>query len=296
MDEFRETLIDHTAEDEAIAPEAPPPVIGRDERRMQVKAYNYWASLLGNRLFPALADLLRRPHPEFSAHSVLLDFSQGSDNPAIARLGERLIEECGIENCGAGETPIRHLADAPAGSLLARISGHYPRILANQAPTSFEAEFVGLRDRTMLYRGILLPFSDNGQTISHVLGVINWKELADDATVRGLQAELERELTPALTSPPGRSQSTPLLLHLPEWADGPVSEGDAGGYEDWVEPALSPAVALDQLPARDWSSLSPHGPGVSLLVVRRLPDGELALLGEVTDPDLLEQAARQLGA
>jgi glyoxylase-like metal-dependent hydrolase (beta-lactamase superfamily II) len=32
--------------------DTPPPVIGQDERRMQVRAYNYWAGLLGKRRFP----------------------------------------------------------------------------------------------------------------------------------------------------------------------------------------------------------------------------------------------------
>ena len=32
-------------------------VIGTDERRMHVRAYNYWASLLGNRDFPSIEDL-----------------------------------------------------------------------------------------------------------------------------------------------------------------------------------------------------------------------------------------------
>ena len=29
-----------------------PPAVGSDERRMQVRAYNYWASLLGDRALP----------------------------------------------------------------------------------------------------------------------------------------------------------------------------------------------------------------------------------------------------
>ncbi|RYY39412.1 MAG: hypothetical protein EOP59_12585, partial [Sphingomonadales bacterium] len=39
------------------APLAPPSPVGQDERRMQVRAYNHWASLLGNANFPDIADL-----------------------------------------------------------------------------------------------------------------------------------------------------------------------------------------------------------------------------------------------
>ena len=45
-----------SAEDE-IGSEPPPASIGTDERRMQVRAYNHWASLLGDRNFPSIEDL-----------------------------------------------------------------------------------------------------------------------------------------------------------------------------------------------------------------------------------------------
>src|SRR3546814_19774787 len=33
-----------------------PPLVGDDERRMQVRAYNYWASLLGDRRLPSIEE------------------------------------------------------------------------------------------------------------------------------------------------------------------------------------------------------------------------------------------------
>ncbi len=41
-------------EEEPVS-EAPPPEIGIDERRMHVRAYNYWVSLLDGRPFPLIA-------------------------------------------------------------------------------------------------------------------------------------------------------------------------------------------------------------------------------------------------
>ena len=72
--------------------------------------------------------------------------------------------------------------DVPSRSLLSRITDHYLQILANQAPIGFEAEFVKQRGRNVLYRGILLPFSSDDDTIDFIYGVINWKELADQHT------------------------------------------------------------------------------------------------------------------
>ena len=47
---------DTGTEDEAVR-ELPPEAIGQDERRMQVRAYNHWASLLGEATFPSIEDL-----------------------------------------------------------------------------------------------------------------------------------------------------------------------------------------------------------------------------------------------
>ena len=143
---------------------------------MQVRAYNHWASLLDNRNFPSIEDLDPESLPDFGPYSVLLDFTGGIENPAIRYLGDMLATECGTSG------KIETLADVPARSLLSRITDHYMQILANQAPIGFEAEFVNQRGRTILYRGILLPFSSTGETIDFIYGVINWKELADQAT------------------------------------------------------------------------------------------------------------------
>ncbi len=199
---------------EEEAPREPPPSpIGQDERRMQVRAYNHWASLLDNRNFPSIEDLDTENLPDFGPHSVLLDFTVGIENPAIRYLGDKLAEECGTDD------RIETLSDVPARSLLSRITDHYMQILANQAPIGFEAEFVNQRGRTILYRGILLPFSSDDETIDFIYGVINWKELADQATTDELLSEIDQALEAA----------APARRHDPitEWADGPADSADS---------------------------------------------------------------------
>ena len=136
-----------------------PLLIGQDERRMQVRAYNFWAGLLGDLPFPSVASLVDSDAPDFANHAVLLKFDRGIDNPAIAWLGEQLAIECDTTKA------IKRLSDVPGRSLLSRITDHYMQIIANQAPIGFEAEFVNLRGVTVLYRGILLPFSSDGEAI-----------------------------------------------------------------------------------------------------------------------------------
>jgi hypothetical protein len=60
---------------------------------MQVRAYNYWASLLGHRALPSIEDLSPQDLEDFGPYSVLLDFSTGLENPAVVYLGTALRRE-----------------------------------------------------------------------------------------------------------------------------------------------------------------------------------------------------------
>ncbi|MFD1952233.1 hypothetical protein ACFSGX_15775 [Sphingomonas arantia] len=181
----------------------PPPTIGNDERRMHVRAYNYWASLLQGREFPSIDVLDPASIGDFGPHGVLLDFRNSRTNPAISWLGRALADE------GRHVAPVATLADVPAGSLLSRLSDHYADVVANRAPIGFEAEFDNAFGNHTLYRGILMPFSSDGTTIDYIYGVINWKEVANAALVAGIAAEVARAPAPAARPP------------VPAWADGP---------------------------------------------------------------------------
>ncbi|PKP98400.1 MAG: hypothetical protein CVT76_02470 [Alphaproteobacteria bacterium HGW-Alphaproteobacteria-15] len=200
---------------------SPPEAIGQDERRMQVRAYNHWASLLGERMFPNIDDLEPAHLPDFGPYSVLLDFSLGIDDPVVRFVGETLARECSSDG-----KAINRLSDVPPRSLLSRITDHYMQILANQAPIGFEAEFVNHRDAAILYRGILLPYSSDDETIDFIYGVINWKEMADQLTADELLLEIDQALE--LDEDLEVDSEQPLRAADPvtDWADSPAHEAD----------------------------------------------------------------------
>ncbi len=242
--------------------ELPPEPIGQDERRMQVRAYNHWASLLGERMFPSIDDLDPANLPDFGPFSVLLDFTAGIENPAVQFLGERLARECG------GHGAITHLSDVPPRSLLSRITDHYMQILANQAPIGFEAEFVNQRGIEILYRGILLPYSSNDETIDFIYGVINWKEMADQLTADELLLEIDQALELGndleVEDEPQRRAADPVT----DWADSPAHEaedafvatgdsvaGDSFSEDDFADDSFSD----DSGPLTDFSAYALDG-------------------------------------
>ena len=184
-----------------------PPEIGVDERRMHVRAYNHWVSLLDGRPYPLIDDLDPANIEDFGQNSVLLDFSASTDDPEVCFLGRALRAECGLDS------NIRRIGEVPARSLLSRLTDHYLQIIANCAPIGFEAEYVNRRGVNTLYRGILMPLSSDGEAIDFIYGVINWKELADSRTAAEIADAVDRA-----------SAAAPAIADCPVWADGPNAE------------------------------------------------------------------------
>ena len=241
MDGFGDERIEMVEDDAGVA--EPMFDLGGDERRMHVRAYNHWVSLLKGRPYPAIDDLDPTSIADFGQNSVLLDFTDGLDDPRVAFLGRALREECGLEG------PLQRISDVPSRSLLSRLTDHYLQIIANRAPIGFEAEFVGTRGRPTLYRGILMPFSSDGDAIDYIYGVINWKELADAATQAGLTAELQA----ARAAAPAPERTT--------WADGPAADrdddhdADTGTLADRLAMARESAAAVRAADTRSRAAL-----------------------------------------
>ncbi|QZD94091.1 hypothetical protein [Qipengyuania sp. 1NDH1] len=200
---------DDFVDDESAASNPPPSPVGQDERRMQVRAYNHWASLLGNKRFPLIEDLEPEFLGDFGPHSVLLDFSTGSSTPTIQFIGDALSKECGLYEA------IEELNEVPEASLLSQVADNYLKILAEQAPTGFEAEFVNAKGATVLYRGILLPYSSDSDTIDFVYAVINWKEVADAGTADALMQQIDEALDTANQQLSQAPNPTPLRKRNP---------------------------------------------------------------------------------
>src|SRR4029079_15402444 len=136
---------------------------------------------LDGREYPSIEDLEPGEVEDFAANSVLLDFTSGRDNPATPYIGAAVREECGLDG------GIKSIDQVPSRSLLSRLTDHYLQIIANRAPIGFEAEFENQRGQSICYRGILMPFSSDGDTIDFIYGVINWKKVDHAA-----QAEVAR--------------------------------------------------------------------------------------------------------
>src|ERR1044072_398063 len=109
-----------------------PPEIGVDERRMHVRAYNYWVSLLAGRAYPSTQAVDPHTIGDCAPHRVVLDFSRDAEDPAIAFLGGALRAECGLD------AAIGRIAELPSRSLLSRLTEHYLHIIAYRPLIGFQ--------------------------------------------------------------------------------------------------------------------------------------------------------------
>ena len=233
MDSYREhpSDFDLPSASDAAAGESAGVGIGSDERRMHVRAYNYWVSLLDGRDFPSIEDLEPANVEDFAPHSVLLDFTAGRDNPATPYIGSAIRDECGLAQ------GIETTDQVPSRSLLSRLTDHYLQIIANRAPIGFEAEFENQRGESICYRGILMPFSSDGDTIDFIYGVINWKRSIAQAEQIAAEPEPEAiEPAPAAQAEPSCepdpepvAESVGQAAPVPHfsWEDGPLHDPDS---------------------------------------------------------------------
>ncbi len=239
MDMYREHPSDFDLPGASEAQDGDVAAIGTDERRMHVRAYNYWASLLEGRDYPSIEDLEPGDLLDFAPNSVLLDFTSGGDEPATPYIGAAIRAECDLPE------EVQSIGQVPSRSLLSRLTDHYLQIIANRAPVGFEAEFENQRDETICYRGILMPFSSDGDTIDFIYGVINWKKIDQPSQA---SAPL------AAVLPPIDEEEEPLELSDPIDA-GPASEteseadleielGDDAGLADRLWAARESVEAL----------------------------------------------------
>src|SRR5687767_10160596 len=240
MDGFREHPSDFDLPTAGDATDDVTAAIGTDERRMHVRAYNYWVSLLDGRDYPSIEDLEPANSSDFAPHSVLLDFTGGREDPATSYIGAAIREECGLAD------NVQTIADVPSRSLLSRLTDHYLQIIANRAPVGFEAEFVNQKGVPICYRGILMPFSSDGDTIDFIYGVINWK--------RADSAEAGLPVVPAMDAADLEPEEpAEFVPYVPEPVQ--TEEPEAGSDEDapGADEIAIPEVALDETAGlADW--------------------------------------------
>ena len=139
----------------------------KEERRLHLRAANYWQSLAAAGLPVRLDRFKGRGLENDFSHCFLLDLAQSE--PRLAHVGPVLTDEAGLTG-----TPVA-LAEVAEDSLLAQFASRFAEVLESEAPVTAEYDFVTPAGYCVSCRGALLPLSSDGERIDHVFGAVSWK-------------------------------------------------------------------------------------------------------------------------
>lgn len=145
------------------------------ERRMVLRLLAHWRELCGERNFPSFADLDPSTFPDIWENAFVLDLVGHADDPVFRLAGDSYVAHTGAE--------IRNMrvSEAPRDTLAEKSVRYYREVIQKGVPISRGGEFTKPDGMIVLYRSVILPMSDDGETISGLLGAANCRELADAA-------------------------------------------------------------------------------------------------------------------
>jgi hypothetical protein len=163
-----------------------------DERRLTNRMIAKWSTVSrGNRL-PRYDDLDINVFGKDLPYCLTVELATEIGDSELIYTGEALRNETWTQ----GGRQI--VSDYPTNSLLCLTAAKIAAVIAKRGPIIFGG--TGVCDvSAILYRAILLPMSDDGKIISHVVGAINFREITavEEYSDIAVAPPTIEELTPA---------------------------------------------------------------------------------------------------
>jgi hypothetical protein len=142
------------------------------ERRLVFRLLTHWRGLAGENDFPSFADVDPAAMPDMWPFCFVLDTTEHSNDPIVR------IAEPGIAGDAANVIG-RPVTALPRATLIEQACSYFPDVLRKRVPISRGGDFIRWDGVRVLYRSILLPMSDDGETICGLLGAANFREVTE---------------------------------------------------------------------------------------------------------------------
>ena len=147
------------------------------ERRLVQRVLAHWRSIRPEGSLPRFNDIDFSDTPDIEPHSFVVDLDGGASAPTFAGIGETLAAHSDMSLIGL---PV---SAAPDDCLPGAATSYIDEILDKGAPVSRGGELITADGTTILYRSILLPMSDDGETITGILGAANCRVVQHEELV-----------------------------------------------------------------------------------------------------------------
>jgi hypothetical protein len=137
------------------------------ERRMVLQVLAHWRELRGDRAFPSFQDVDPRTIPDIWDNIFVLDLAGFPNDPLFRLAGDSFTASTGssLRNIRVSEVPPNTLAEQSVS--------YYREVIERGVPISRGGEFIKADGTKVLYRGVILPMSDDDTKISGLLGAAN---------------------------------------------------------------------------------------------------------------------------
>jgi hypothetical protein len=144
------------------------------ERRLVLRLLKYWRGLQDGDWFPPFSAIDNVEIADMWNDSFVLDLAGHENDPVFRWFGNGIACRCGGSLIG------RHVSEVPENCLASVVVTYLDDVLAREAPMSRGGELVLWNGVRILYRSILMPLSDDGKTITGILGGANCREVTEE--------------------------------------------------------------------------------------------------------------------
>ena len=146
-----------------------------EEKRLVLRLLGLWRAACRDGRYPSSAGMAAQRVAEIWDHSFVLDLTDPAARPVF--------REAGPAYAAHADIPLIDLpADrAPAATLVANSLCCLNEVLRKRAPVSHGGSFRDRAGDDVLFRTILLPLSDDGASMTALLGAANCRKAATQA-------------------------------------------------------------------------------------------------------------------
>lgn len=134
------------------------------ERRLNMRLMAFWWDKRADRRFPRAEDFNPEELNDVWTHCFKLRPEEPSERSSFQYVGDTLAETSGVTS---SEITVGQLGE---NTLLEHATRNVSEVLRQQVPVVRSGEFVDRNGDTVLYRSILLPVSEDEDTIDCVVG------------------------------------------------------------------------------------------------------------------------------
>ena len=210
------------------------------EKRATLRLWSYWNSRRNGGAFPSLRDFDVEAVGEIGDNVFMLDFRDSIKNPVLRFVGSALIDECGVD------LTMKPVSDVPMSSVLSQVTRHFVEVFNRRGPVGLEDQYTNLDGERSLFRGILLPFSEDDNIIDFMVGAVTYRTDLSEPVAATLVAKeatnndtVAADAAPEIPSEPVSEQTLRLLPQPADNSGQASASADAGGQAPAAEPDIT---------------------------------------------------------